>query len=195
MKPTLNSDQIKALAFKYRGGIWTLLFFIVYLLAEPDIGHIYVGLPFVILGQLIRLWAAGTIRRYRGEAVKAEELITWGPYGLVRNPLYIGNGLIGLGWSLMSGSVLALVIFSIIFLCLYGVLIVPWEESYLKSKFPQEYDHYEKQTGRFFPKKSVSLERLKGPFDLRILWISERYSLTITILGTLILVFKGRGLW
>lgn len=195
MKFETDSEQIKALAFKYRGGVWTLLFFVVYFLAEPSKGSIYLGLPLVILGQLIRLWAAGTIIRYRGESVKAEQLITWGPYGLVRNPLYIGNGLIGLGWSLISGSMLALFVFLAVFVLLYGMLIVPWEEKYLGNKFPEEYSNYKERTGRFFPKGTISFDRLRGPFDLRILWISERYSLAITVLGTFILIFKDGVLW
>ncbi|AER66964.1 Isoprenylcysteine carboxyl methyltransferase [Thermovirga lienii DSM 17291] len=195
MRFETNREHIRALAFKYRGGVWTLLFFVVYFLAEPSRGSIYLGLPLVVLGQLIRLWAAGTIKKYRGESVKAEQLITWGPYGLVRNPLYIGNGLIGLGWALISGSLLALVVFLVVFVLLYGMLIVPWEEKYLGNKFPEEYNNYKKQTGRFFPKGMIALDRLRGPFDLRILWISERYSLAITVLGTFILIFKGGVLW
>lgn len=195
MSLATNNADLRALAFKYRGGIWTLLYLVVYFLAEPSRGYTSIGLLLVVLGQLVRFWAAGTIRKYRGESVKAEQLITWGPYGLVRNPLYIGNGLIGLGWSLMSGSMLALGVFLLIFVLLYGMLIVPWEEKYLREKFPEEYSYYEKQTGRFIPRVPMHLSRVQGPFDLSILWASEKYSLGITVLGTLILLFKGSELW
>ena len=94
---------IREKVFRLRGGIWTLLFLLILLLARPTRQSLLLGLPFVVLGQAWRFWAVGCIGRYRGEAVGAERLATWGPYAFMRNPLYFGNGLIGLGWGLMAG--------------------------------------------------------------------------------------------
>ena len=42
------------------------------------------GLVLVVLGESLRVWAAGYL-------VKTKELITGGPYSYVRNPLYLGR--------------------------------------------------------------------------------------------------------
>ena len=51
--------------FKLRGGIWTVLFLMILLLARPTLRSILLGLPLVVLGQAWRFWAVGCIGRYR----------------------------------------------------------------------------------------------------------------------------------
>ena len=183
-------NKIRAAAFKLRGGLWTALFLGVFFLAEPvPAGSITAGLFLVALEQGVRFWAAGCITRYRGEHVGAERLVTWGPYALARNPLYIGNGLIGAGWGLLAGWK-ALLLFAAAFFIIYGLLIIPWEESFLRGKFGRDYEHYMERTGRYFPKR-WNPEDLDGPFDLSILWKSERHSVFVTLAGTVLLLFRA----
>ena len=182
------SDRLRALVFRLRGGIWTLLFVVILAVARVTLFSFCLGLPFVVLGQIWRCWAAGSIGRYRGERVGAERLVTWGPYAFVRNPLYLGNGLIGLGWGLMSGP-WATIIFLVTFVLVYEFLIVPYEESFLLDTFGTEYQAYRERTGSFIPKRWP--ERIFGPFDAKILWMSERHTLWTTLLGTLLIGAKG----
>ena len=175
--------------FRLRGGIWTLLFLLILILAQPTRQSLLLGLPFVLLGQLWRFWAVGCIGRYRGETVGAERLATWGPYAFMRNPLYFGNGLIGLGWGLMAGPWAAL-LFLVSFFVLYGLLIVPHEESFLLSKFGDAYRDYRTRTGAFLPRAWPS-GRIAGPFAAGILWTSERHTLLSTLAGTLLIAAKG----
>mgnify|MGYP000355140930 CR=1 FL=1 len=178
-------------AFKFRGGIWTLFFLVVLFLAKPAGGLLLSGLAAVVAGQGIRFWAAGTITRYRGEKVGAEKLVTWGPYALTRNPLYVGNGLIGAGWCLMSGNPFAFFLFAAVFFLLYVILVIPYEESFLKHSFPEEFTEYSSRVGRFFPRVFPGAGDLAGHFDPMVLWKSERHSLWVTIAGTL-LIFSRR---
>ena len=181
--------DFRAAVFKLRGGLWTALFLAVLYLAGPvPPWALLTGLFLVALGQGIRFWAAGSILRYRGEQVGAQQLVTWGPYGLVRNPLYIGNGLIGAGWGMMAGWS-AFFLFLLAFILLYGVVIVPWEETYLRQRFGVEYEEYVSRTGRFFPRK-WTLKGLDGPFDTGVLWRSERHSVFVTLAGTALLLMK-----
>ena len=182
-------ESVREKAFHLRGGIWTLLFILILFLAHPTKLSVVSGIPIVILGQIIRFWAAGCIGRYRGERVGALSLTTWGPYAFIRNPLYAGNALIGLGWSVMAEP-LAIVAFVITFVLLYTVLIVPHEESFLLKKFGAEYSRYMETTGRFFPTVWPK-GRIAGPFDSKILWVSEFHSLFATFIGTLLIVAKG----
>ena len=183
--------DIRAAVFKMRGGIWTALFLAVWFLAEPPGAYrSFFGLLLVLLGQLLRFWAAGCITRYRGEHVGAARLTTWGPYGVVRNPLYGGNWLIGAGWGVFAGWK-ALLLFVLSFWVLYCAIIVPYEEEYLSKTFGDAYARYHAGTGRFLP-RGISQDRLRGPFDFSVLWRSERHSFYVTLAGTLLLLFFVR---
>ena len=96
----------------------------------------------VTLGESIRIWAAGHLR-------KEEILTTGGPYRFVRNPLYIGSFLIAIGFSLVSGSIWVWIIVLVYFLMVY-VPVVRYEEKILREKFP-EYTEYASRVPRFFP--------------------------------------------
>ena len=187
-----RSFDLGAWAFKMRGGLWTLLFVLILVLARPTARSVGIGLAFVVLGQLWRFWAAGSIGRYRGESVGAERLATWGPYALMRNPLYFGNGLIGLGWAVMAGP-WAVLLFAAGFAVLYGRVIIPCEEAFLLKKFGEEYRAYQRTTGIFCPRReglSSLAERLRGPFDAEVLWRSESHTVLSTVVGTLLIALK-----
>ena len=68
--------------------IFALLYF-----AKPVWHTVAVGVPFIVIGELLRIWAVG----YAGASTRARtlgaarDLVTTGPYGYVRNPLYLGN--------------------------------------------------------------------------------------------------------
>ena len=184
-----NIESIREKAFQLRGGIWTLLFVVILFLARPTKLSVVCGVPLVVMGQAIRFWAAGCIGRYRGEQVGALSLTTWGPYAFIRNPLYAGNALIGFGWSVMADP-LALVVFVITFVLLYTVLIVPHEECFLLKRFGVEYSRYKERTGSFFPTTWPS-GRISGPFNRKVLWVSESHSLLTTAVGSLLIIAKG----
>ena len=179
-------------AFQLRGGLWTALFVLILVMAHPTPRSLALGLIPVVLGQLWRFWAAGSIGRYRGESVGAERLATWGPYALMCNPLYFGNGLIGLGWGLMAGP-WAAILFVVSFALLYGAIIIPHEESFLLEKFGAEYQAYRETTGAFFPRRPGLRRgaiRLRGPFSWEVLRRSEIHTVISTVIGTLLIAAK-----
>jgi len=60
--------------------------------------HLFVGgALLVLLGELLRIWAAGHL-------VKSLELIDSGPYAFTQNPLYLGRLLILTGFCVMAKS-------------------------------------------------------------------------------------------
>ena len=187
---TKTLTRFREFIFKMRGGIWTLLFLIILLLTnhKPELITIIFALIIIFAGQLIRFWAAGTIGLYRGEKVKAQRLATTGAYSLIRNPLFFGNALIGLGWSLIAGYS-AIIIFVISFWIIYAKIIIPFEEKFLTEKFGLEYLHWKNKTGMFFPKSLKNFR--KGVFDRKILIRSEIHSLITTIIGTVIILVKA----
>ena len=180
-------DKIREWVFKMRGGLWTLLFVAILLTAKKTtLTRILISLIIILIGQLWRCWAAGHIGLYRGENVKAQKLATTGPYSLMRNPLYFGNFLIGLGWSIIAGAY-AVVIFVVSFYILYNLVIIPHEEKFLISKFGIEYEYYCRKVKRFFP-VSFNVKNLKGNFDKKILMKSEIHTIISTVIGTIIII-------
>ena len=78
------------------------------------------GLAYVvsILGLLLALWSMVTLGRSFGIAPADRGLVTTGPYGLVRHPLYAGEllsvlGALGASLTLRNGVIVALLLFSL----------------------------------------------------------------------------------
>ena len=187
----MSKEKIRALAFRFRGGVWTLFFLLVLFFIPHRRPAPITGVIAVALGQGIRFWAAGSIGQYRGEIVGAAGLVTWGPYSLARNPLYLGNALIGLGWCALTGNPAAFLLFFAVFIALYVMLVIPYEENYLGKRFPDGFTRYCERVGRFLPLRKPTLADLSGPFNWAVLWKSERHSLWVTLIGT-VLLFSRR---
>jgi len=64
-------------------------------LSRPTPLSVSLGLAFVGVGEALRIWAAGHLR-------KTVELVTSGPYRYTRNPLYLGRLLIFTGLCIMA---------------------------------------------------------------------------------------------
>jgi len=114
-----------------------------WVLASPTPSRILLGLPIVGIGELLRIWASGTIE-------KNAAVISWGPYAFTRNPLYFGNFLIGIGFVIMGNSVWLLVLFFAVFPLVYWPTILE-EEHFLRERFGAAYEAYLKSVPRFFP--------------------------------------------
>jgi protein-S-isoprenylcysteine O-methyltransferase Ste14 len=147
-----------------------------------------VGALLIVPGELIRLGgvaAAGTVTRRRSRDV--QRLVTYGIFGWVRNPLYVGNFLIWMGFVVISG-VPWLVPLAIVVFALEYYFIVAYEEGVLESIFGREYLAYKKTTPRWVPR--APKEREPGQHDWAEAWKSE----TSTFLQyvALVLVFGAK---
>lgn len=130
-----------------------------------------VGALLIVPGELIRLAgvaAAGTVTRRRSRDV--QRLVTYGIFGWVRNPLYVGNFLIWMGFVVISG-VPWLVPLAIVVFALEYYFIVAYEEGVLESIFAREYLAYKKTTPRWIPNPPKS--RASGPHHWGEAWKSE----------------------
>src|SRR5207302_6075391 len=86
----------------------------------------------IVVGEAIRLAgvaAAGTVTRRRSRDV--QRLVTYGIFRWVRNPLYVGNFFIWMGFVLISGVLWFLPVAIVIFAIEY-TLIVRFEEGVLE---------------------------------------------------------------
>jgi hypothetical protein len=78
--------------------------------------------------------------------------MTTGPYGFVRNPLYIGNTIMCVGSTIASELLWLIPI--IIFWCIgtYSI-VIRYEEKHLLEKYGDAYRQYLSDVPRWFPKR------------------------------------------
>lgn len=168
----------RSVAFKYRGTILALPAAVLAWLGRPSAFSIATGLPVAFAGEFIRCWAVGYSGvTTRGNEVSAPMLVTAGPYAYVRNPLYVGNTVTALGFAIaftgrnrgaarlaiVAGSVAAIV-------GLYAV-IVPHEEAYLRSRFPEAFEAYAASVPPIVPRLSGA--EGAGTFDPGVIGRAE----------------------
>jgi len=115
----------------------------VVLLATPNWISIIVGAFISVLGLAVRTWASGHLR-------KEKKLAVSGPYRYSRNPLYLGNFILGAGIAAGSRSWWILGLFIVYFAVFYP-LIICQEREQMRELFPEQYEEYGKKVPLFFP--------------------------------------------
>ncbi|MFU8856516.1 MAG: methyltransferase family protein [Deferrisomatales bacterium] len=135
------------------------------LFASPSAASVFWGFWVALVGAALRTWASGTI-------VKNEELTTDGPYRLTRNPLYVGNFLIGLGVAVMGGRLLLVALFLLLFLPVYHALVRK-EEKRLSERYEEAFFAYCKDVPRFIP-KIKAWPPPAAPYDPQRMWTVHR---------------------
>lgn len=102
-----------------------------------------IGWTFAVVGVLqIRFGAAK-------EPNKKRELKTSGFYSLVRHPIYLGDILWPIGWSIIFNAQYALTLTPLWFILLYLLTFV--EEERLVDEYGETYENYRKNTARLVP--------------------------------------------
>ncbi len=107
---------------------------IVLWLARPTWGSLAFGVAIAIVGEGVRVWAAGHVE-------KSREVTESGPYRFVRHPLYVGSSIIACGFAVASASPFAAVLAA----AYLGTTIpasIRAEEAHLRDKFGDAYDAY-----------------------------------------------------
>jgi protein-S-isoprenylcysteine O-methyltransferase Ste14 len=142
---------------RYRiAGGW-LVGVLVVVLARPTPRSILLGLPLVLLGEAVRVWASGHIE-------KTTRLATGGPYAHSRNPLYLGSVLLALGVAVACASPWVVLAVALYFLAFYPS-VMREEAGFLSRKFP-EYTTWAGAVPLFWPRL-----RPAGPRESRFEWV------------------------
>jgi len=121
---------------------------------------VYCGLLLIFAGQAIRMLTIGLayiVRGGRKRRIYAENLVTDGIFAHSRNPMYVGNIMLAVGFLSVSGNLTGLAVGTVLFLVIYR-LIVHSEESFLKEQFGAGYQAYCAEVPRWLPK----LKGLRG---------------------------------
>jgi protein-S-isoprenylcysteine O-methyltransferase Ste14 len=154
-----TAARVGAFLFRYRGFL-PVPFLLIPLLVpgEQTPRGWEIGALVILAGEALRMAgvaAAGTVTRRRSRDV--QRLVTYGVFAWMRNPLYVGNLLIWLGFVIGSGVLWFLPIALVLFAIEYS-LIVRYEEGVLESIFGAEYVEYKRRTPRWLlrPPKLVA---------------------------------------
>ena len=185
--------------FKYRS--YTPLPFVLIMLLynNSNIWSLIAGFAVAAIGEFIRLWGvswAGSETRSTG-GVGGTYLIVDGPFGHVRNPLYVGNILMYTGIGIMSFALFPyLQLAGLVFFAIQYHLIVNEEEGYLLKTFGKQYEDYTVNVPRFFPKlRSYKVAKIERPdFSWKEGFISETRTLQAFgfIIFTLVIIWYWR---
>jgi protein-S-isoprenylcysteine O-methyltransferase Ste14 len=126
-----------------RQGIGLLLVAVCANFAKLDLGTVAIGLAMAGVGQVFRIYAAGFIH-------KNKQLASNGPYALVRHPLYLGNFLILIGFTLAAANLYMAVAVILFFLIWYPAAIA-YEDSKLERIFEDEWREWSKGIRALIP--------------------------------------------
>lgn len=110
---------------------------------QPQPAAIGWSVVLVVPGLWLRAYASGYVK-------KNQELTTTGPYGHVRNPLYLGSILIAAGFAVALESWAVGIALAVMFIAVYVPVIVS-EERFLRSAFPG-FDEYCGRVPRLIPR-------------------------------------------
>jgi protein-S-isoprenylcysteine O-methyltransferase Ste14 len=149
--PNDNRRSVGEVLFRLRGVVPLPLLAAGFVLGQPDLRSVAIGVGMAAMGEGIRMWAVahiGSRSRTRGGQVGV--LVIRGPFARCRNPLYLGNLLIGAGIVVALQVPLLVPIFVALFFVHYG-LIVSWEERRLEAEHGAVYRAYRAQVPRWFP--------------------------------------------
>lgn len=155
-----------------------ILLAMVLLLAKPTPRSFLIGLPIIIVGEFFRTLSSGYIE-------KDSSLSMGGTYSITRNPLYLGNFLMGLGFMIIANQPVLLILFLVLFALIYYATIVD-EERGLLQRYGSEFLLYMSSVPRFFPKpwKWNSHQR---SFDWSLVMKHREYNTWLGILGGIFL--------
>ncbi|MFY9271294.1 MAG: isoprenylcysteine carboxylmethyltransferase family protein [Candidatus Manganitrophaceae bacterium] len=142
------------------------------------------GLPLILGGEMLRLWAAGHLSKNR-------EVTTTGPYAYVKNPLYLGTLLILIGFCVLANQWIILAAGIAIFFVYYVPFKKKRESDRLREIFGPAWDDYDRNVPDYLPRLTPYPGRGHHPWEWsRVIGNSEHETAIVTALGILVLTIR-----
>ncbi len=152
------------------------------------------GLALVVAGEGVRLWAVrhiGVISRTRSD--RLGRLVASGPFQYVRNPLYLGNMALWVGFALVARLPWLAACCLIVLAAQYHA-IVCWEEGLLTSRLGEPYRQYVASVPRWWPRLATRAHQASAPlYSWGQTFFSERGTLIAIGVGCVLLAVKSGG--
>jgi len=145
-------------------------------LADPTWRSLLIGASMALVGQAVRLWAAGHLE-------KSREVTTSGPYQFARHPLYVGSSIMALGVAVGCRSAAVAVIVGL-YMATTITAAIRSEEAFLRERFGDAYDTYARSRG----------PRVSRRFSWARAWRNKEYR-SVTGLILFLTVLAGLAFW
>ena len=100
-------------------------------------------------GLAYSVWGLAYLRRSFSIIPEARRLVTGGPYGLSRHPVYLGEVTTAIGVNLATAGWLSALAIAYFIAC--ELMRIGWEERILSRTFPSEYPDYARRVPRYLP--------------------------------------------
>ena len=133
----------------------------VVLFAQPTLQSLVLGTFFVILGELGRTWALGYID-------KDASLATNGPYAFTRNPLYVFNTTMFVGFCIMGNNFIPAVVATVIFVWIYMV-VIDIEAKRMVHLFGDSYATWSEHVPLFIPRLTPWKDRTNNAYSFALM--------------------------
>lgn len=183
--------------FRTRNTLFPFLYLTLFLgharaIDNPTVMLVIGGL-IVLFGQGIRILTVGLdyiVRGGRNRQVYADNLVQSGLFAHCRNPLYLGNLLLIIGFGVMANNLWYLTITMPVFFLAYACIIAA-EERYLEGRFGEAYQQYCARTPRLLPRLKGLPNTLRTfSFHWRRVIVKEYSTLCITLLMLVLLIAR-----
>jgi uncharacterized membrane protein len=142
-----------------RQGLGLLLVLVCALCAVLGESRVIAGFVLAAAGQAWRIYAAGVIYKNR-------QLATTGAYSLVRHPLYLGNFLILVGFTLACGNFFVVLLVAFFFMFYYPAAI-RYEDHKLQGIFGDDWRAWSANTPAMFPTRIKWQANKEAEWDAR----------------------------
>ena len=162
---------------KFRVALGFVFGVLVLILAQPTAESLTIGMSVAAVGEAIRVWAAGHLR-------KSREVTVSGPYRWVAHPLYVGSSVMGAGLAIASGSVLVAALIAV-YLVATLTAAIKNEEAYLRRTFGDQYDLYRSGVAAKRRERSAASRR---PFSLEQAIANREYRAIAGLGGAILLL-------
>lgn len=188
-------EKLGNILFKYRSYTPLPFVFLMILFMTPTLITIITGFLILLIGESIRIWSvsyAGSETRTTS-GVGGSNLVTQGPYAIIRNPLYWGNIMMYAGIGIMSNALYPyLLLIAVVYFTFQYYLIIFNEEGYLRITYKENFETYCNHVYRFFPlPKTLPLEiKSNLKFDLKDGLKSEKRSIQAAVIISVIILLK-----
>lgn len=151
------------------------LFGVIFLvITQPTLKVLVPGLILGSCGLMIRVWAAGHLRKH-------QELTVSGPYRWTRNPLYLGSMIMGSGLCIASGTYWLILLFIPLFLGIY-LPVMKKEEHELSRSAGNDYQEYKSRVPLLFPMFPSKIPSKKIDFSWSWFMFNREYNAVIGFL-------------
>jgi protein-S-isoprenylcysteine O-methyltransferase Ste14 len=134
--------------------------------AKPTWKALILGALIASLGIFIRTVASGQVKKNR-------ELTMTGPYGYVRNPLYLGSIIMAIGFAVAARDLWVATAIPVMFVLIY-VPVIRGEETFLRKQFPG-YGDYARRVPSLLPHTLLFRQMMDG-FSRELYWQHREYN-------------------